>query len=55
MSAGVLSSAVDWEAGQAELWVNPEWGFNLTRVSAQLAEDGYETLNSEMLPVVTGA
>lgn len=46
----VLGSAVDWQAGKAELWVNEDWGFNLTQVSAQLAEDGYETLRSEVLP-----
>lgn len=50
MSAGVLGSAVDWKAGKAELWVNPEWGFNLTRISAQLELDGYTTVGAEMLP-----
>ena len=75
MSAGVLGSAVDWEAGKAELCTlytaadhcvdrvvlrcrsclagvnpDPQWGFNLTRLSAQLEEDGYATTGSEMLP-----
>ena len=30
--------------------VNPEWGFNLTRISAQLEEDGYTTVGSEIFP-----
>lgn len=42
MSAGVLSSRVDWEGGTAAVWVNSAWGFNLTDLSARLEYDGYE-------------
>jgi hypothetical protein len=29
---------------------DPQWGFNLTRLSAQLEEDGYAMVDSEFLP-----
>ena len=29
---------------------DPQWGFNLTHISARLEADGYATIGSEMLP-----
>merc|ERR1711871_216576 len=42
MSSGVLSSDVDWRASKANLWINKDWGFNLTALASKLALDGYE-------------
>ena len=54
MSAGVLSSSVNWEGGTAEVWVNSNWGFNLTDLSARLEYDGYEISPSGAVAAAAG-
>ncbi|XRB03377.1 mercuric ion transport protein [Pycnococcus provasolii] len=41
---GVVSATAKWTEGTAKLLVNDKWGFDLTTLRRQLADDGYEVL-----------
>ena len=45
-SSGVVAAEVDYTTGRAQVTVADGWGFNLTRASEILSEDGYELLNT---------
>lgn len=41
-SSGVLDATADFEAGRAQMLVQPKWGFNLTKLAEAVEDAGFE-------------
>ena len=41
-ASGVLDATADFEAGKAQMLVQPTWGFNLTQLAAAVEDAGFE-------------